>query len=151
MNPMNRQLREKGQSLVEFSLGLVVLLLVICGLLDLGRVYFTFVALEDGAGEAALYLSLHPNCQTEASDGPGPGPCDNPNNAEFRAKNSGGYEVDWNNATITFDVPTTYGVGEPVKVTVDYNYKLLTPIIPRIAGMNPIKITASASQIIITE
>ena len=146
MNSNSRQLFEKGQSLVEFSLGLVVLLLVLCGLLDLGRVYFTFVALEDGAGEAALYLSLHPNCIHEG-DAP---ECTTMNNALYRVKNSGGFEVDWNKANFTFSVPAA-SVGEPVKVTVDYSYPLLTPIIPRIVGLNPIKLTASASQIIITE
>jgi hypothetical protein len=126
------------------------LLLVLCGLLDLGRVYFTFVALEDGAGEGALYLSLHPKCITKDSVTATPHECDNPNNAEFRAKNAGGYEVDWNRAKLTFSVPAA-SVGEPVKVTVDYSYPLLTPIIPRITGVNPIKLTVSASQIIITE
>src|SRR6188768_3392868 len=109
MNSNSRQLFEKGQSLVEFSLGLVVLLLVLCGLLDLGRVYFTFVALEDGAGEAALYLSLHPNCIHEG-DAP---ECTTMNNALYRAKNSGGFEVDWNKANFTFSVPAA-SVGEPV-------------------------------------
>ena len=151
MNPKSRQLFEKGQSLVEFSLGLVVLLLVLCGLLDLGRVYFTFIALEDGVGEAALYLSLHPLCRTKDNVTAIPHECDDPNNATYRAYNSGGFEtVDWNKATFTFSVPAA-SVGEPVKVTVDYSYPLLTPIIPRIAGMNPLKISASASQIIITE
>lgn len=146
---MNGKKTEKGQSLVEFSLGLVLLLLLLCGLLDLGRVYFTFVALEDGAGEAALYLSLNPKC-VNATDGDGV-ECQDPNNAEYRAKNSGGHEVDWSKAIINFDIPEFHGVGEPVKVTVDYSYGLLTPIIPKIVGLNPITISASASQIIITE
>ena len=51
---------EQGQSLVEFAVGLVVILVILCGLLDLGRAYFIYVALEDGAGEAALYLSINP-------------------------------------------------------------------------------------------
>ena len=147
MNRINVKNAEKGQSLVEFSLGLVVMLLLVCGLLDLGRVYFTFVALEDGAGEAALYLSLNPQC-VHATDGAA---CANPNNAEYRARNSGGQEVDWSKAQIKFDVPSAYGVGESVKVSVDYSYGLLTPIIPKLVGVNPIKITATASQIIITE
>jgi hypothetical protein len=142
---MNGSKGERGQSLVEFSLGLVLLLLVVCGLLDLGRLYFTFVALEDAAGEAALYLSLNPQCIHESVT------CANPNNADFRARNSGGQEVDWTKANIKFDVPPTFGVGESVKVTIDYSYGLLTPIIPRIVGLNPIKLTATASQIIITE
>jgi TadE-like protein len=143
MNPIKAQ---KGQSLVEFSLGLVMLLLIVSGLLDVGRLYFTFVALEDAAGEGALYLSLNPQC-VHATDGT---ECANPNNADYRVRNSGGQEVDWSNADIKFDIPEPYGVGEPVKVTVSYSYRLFTPIIPKITGLNPITISANASQIIIT-
>src|SRR5512145_776992 len=80
----NRQPNQKqrGQSFVEFSLSLVLILLILCGLLDLGRVYLIYVALTDGAGEAALYLSINPNC-------PEPDPakpeCNDPNNARYRA------------------------------------------------------------------
>src|SRR5215470_5311277 len=110
---MNRKNLQKGQSLVEFSLGLVVILIIVSGLLDLGRLYFTFVALEDAAGEAALYLSINPHC-LHASDGP---QCANPNNADWRARNSGGQEVDWSKANFSYDVPAPYGVGESVKVS----------------------------------
>ena len=147
MNRINFKKAQKGQSLVEFSLGLVFMLLIVCGLIDLGRLYFTHVALEDAAGEAALYLSLNPHC-IHATDG---ADCANPNNADFRVRNSGGQEVDWSKANIKFDVPQPYGVGESVKVTVSYSYQLLTPVIPRIAGVNPITLGTSASQIIITE
>lgn len=147
MKHMNLKRAEKGQSLVEFSLGLVAMLVILSGLLDLGRLYFTFVALEDAAGEGALYLSINPHC-VHATDGT---ECANPNNADYRARNSGGQEVDWSKANITFDVPSPYGVGESVKVKIEYSYGLLTPVIPRIAGVNPITISASASQIIITE
>jgi len=53
---------EIGQSLVEVALVLPILLVILSGLVDLGRVYFTFVALEDAAAEGALYLSLFPDC-----------------------------------------------------------------------------------------
>jgi hypothetical protein len=147
MNRISREKAQKGQSLVEFSLGLVMLLIIVSGVLDVGRLYFTYIALEDAAGEAALYLSLNPQC-VHATDGT---ECANPNNADYRARNSGGQEVDWSKADIKFDIPSPYGVGEPIKVTVNYSYKLLTPIVPRINGLNPITMTASASQIIITE
>jgi Flp pilus assembly protein TadG len=147
MNRINFKKAEKGQSLVEFSLGLVFILLIVCGLLDLGRLYFTHVALEDAAGEAALYLSLNPHC-VHATDGV---ECANPNNADYRVRNSGGQEVDWSKASINFDVPQPYGVGETVKVSVSYTYQLLTPIIPKIVGVNPITLGSSATQTIITE
>lgn len=137
---------EQGQSLVEFAVGLVVILLILCGLLDLGRAYFIFVALEDGAGEAALYLSINPECRYE-SDG---ADCVDPNNAEFRARNAGGLQVDWTHANIIID-RLALGVGEPVSVTVEYPFPLVTPLIPRIVGGDSITLTAKASQIIIRE
>lgn len=137
---------ERGQSLVEFAVGLVVILVILCGLLDLGRAYFIYVALEDGAGEAALYLSINPECRY-ASDGVA---CADPNNAEFRARNAGGLNVDWTHANIIIERPAL-GVGEPVSVTVEYPFPLVTPLIPRIVGSETITLTAKASQITIRE
>ncbi len=150
-NPFSRLAKriartERGQSLVEMALALPILLLVLAGLLDLGRIYFVYVALEDGAGEGALYLSINPECGV-ASDGPN---CANPNNAEYRAKHSGGLAVDWTNTTIEVDRPVI-GVGEPVKVTIRYPFRLVTPIIPRLLGIDVIPLTSVATQIIVSE
>jgi hypothetical protein len=148
MKRINWKKAQKGQSLVEFSLGLVFLLIIVSGLVDLGRLYFTHVALEDAVGEGALYLSINPHCY-KASDGPA---CVGVNNAEWRIQNSSGASlVDWSKATITPIIPAPYGVGETVKVKIDYSYPLLTPIIPKIVGLNPITLTSTASQIVITE
>ncbi len=143
---------EKGQSLVEMTVGFVILAVILSGLLDLGRVYFIFVALEDGAGEGALYLALNPACRNEA-DGAGmtPNPCRNPNNVEFRSRNAGGDLVDWASANVQITRPAVYGVGDPVRVTLRYDFPLLTPIIPQIAGVNPLTLTVTATQTIITE
>jgi Flp pilus assembly protein TadG len=138
---------ERGQSLVEFALSLPLLLLVLSGLLDLGRVYFVYVALEDGAGEGALYLSINPGCRT-LDDGTD---CIEPNNADFRARNAGNMAVDWSSADIEIDRTDPFGVGDPVKVTIHYPFRLLTPIIPRLLGVEQIMLTVEASQIIVTE
>jgi Flp pilus assembly protein TadG len=143
---------ERGQSLVEMTVGFVIILIVLMGLLDLGRVYFIYVALEDGAGEAALYLSIEPGC-SHSTDDPNPlitGECNDPNNAEYRARTSGGANVDWSNATITIDSPVI-SVGEPVSVRIEYPFKLVTPLISEIALVNPITLTVEASQIIVYE
>lgn len=147
---------EKGQSLIEMSVGFVILVLLLGGLLDLGRVYFIFLALEDGAGEGALYLAINPACRTwrdKDPDGalPQNGPCADPNNAEFRALNSGGDMIEWSSATVSMVRPTPYGVGEPVRLSISYQFPLLTPIIPPIAGVNPLTLTVTATQTIIAE
>ncbi len=138
--------KDRGQSLVEMALALPILLLVLSGLLDLGRLYFVYVALEDGAGEGALYLSINPECGV-VGDGP---TCTDPNNADYRARNSGGLAVDWSSASIDIDRPVI-GVGEPVTVTIQYPFKLFTPIIPRLLGIDQIPLTSTATQIILTE
>lgn len=138
---------EKGQSLVEMTVGFVVLIMILSGLLDLGRIYFVYIALEDGAGEGAVYLSIDPKCRT-AADG---AVCAAPNNADHRARNSGKQFVDWTGANIIIDRPTVYGVGDPVSVTVEYSFPLLTPIMPQIAGVNPITLRVTANQTIIKE
>ncbi len=138
---------ERGQSLVELTLGFTMLLILMSGLLDLGRAYFLYVALEDGAGEAALYLSINPQCW----DNSGPG-CADPNNALYRARNAGGAFVDWQSAVITVN-PVSYGdrdtIGDTVSVSIAYSFQLLTPVIPEIAGANPITLTGQASQMIV--
>ncbi len=138
---------EKGQSLVEMTVGFVILIVILSGLLDLGRAYFIFVALEDGAGEGAIYLSIDPDCRT-AADGLD---CAAPNNADYRARNSGAGLVDWQAATISVDRPNLYGVGDPVSVTISYSFQLLTPIMPQIAGVNPLTLSVTADQTIISE
>src|SRR5882757_3411261 len=84
---------QRGQSLVEMSIGFVVLLIILSGLLDIGRAYFIYIAMEDAAGEAALYLSIDPECKTTADTNllhDPPINCADPNNADYRARNAGG-------------------------------------------------------------
>jgi Flp pilus assembly protein TadG len=47
----------RGQSLVELAVGTVVLLLLLGSAVDLGRLFFSFIALRDAAQEGATYAS----------------------------------------------------------------------------------------------
>lgn len=51
---------ERGQSMVEFAFGFVILLLLLSGAVDGGRALFTYMALRDSAQEGALYGSTNP-------------------------------------------------------------------------------------------
>src|SRR5438128_7469048 len=53
---------ERGQGLVEFSLSLVFLTVLLLGVLDIGRAYFTYLGLKDAAEEGAYYGSAFPQC-----------------------------------------------------------------------------------------
>jgi Flp pilus assembly protein TadG len=56
---------ERGQSLVEMAMSLVILLLLVGGIVDLGRAFFTFMALRDSVQEGALYGSINPTLTQE--------------------------------------------------------------------------------------
>lgn len=51
----------KGQGLVEFTLVLVILLLVGFGIFDLGRVFHSLITITNASREGARYLSIHPS------------------------------------------------------------------------------------------
>lgn len=50
--------KERGQSMTEFALVLPILLLLIFGVIDFGRLLFLYVQVSNGAREAARYGSL---------------------------------------------------------------------------------------------
>jgi Flp pilus assembly protein TadG len=58
---------ERGQSLVELTLTFMILLVLLGGVLDLGRALFTFVALRDAAQEGAVYGSIQPDMAAYAT------------------------------------------------------------------------------------
>jgi len=151
---------EKGQSLMEMAISFVILVFLISGLIDFGRLYFTYVALEDSAGEGALYLSINPTCPTATGSGIDVVACADPNNAYWRIQNAGGTTtngtsglVNWNTSGVVitpfipgWPYPT---VGETIKVTITYPFPLISPIVPQIAGINPFPLTVIATQTII--
>ena len=137
---------ENGQSLVEISISFLFFLFFLLGLLDLGRAYFIMVALEDSAGEAAAFLSINPDCDVADA-----GACADPNNAEWRAANAAGDQLDWSGATISVFYPTVgTGTGNQVRVRIDYPFTPITPIISNIAGGN-LTLSGDATQIILVE
>jgi Flp pilus assembly protein TadG len=52
-----KPMKERGQSLVEFAISLLILLLLLVGAAEFGVLFFQYVQLRDAAQEAALYGS----------------------------------------------------------------------------------------------
>lgn len=57
----NRSKKESGQSMVELGVSIFVLLILLAGVVDLGRIAFYYITLRDSAQEAASYASIFPN------------------------------------------------------------------------------------------
>lgn len=55
-----RQPRERGQALVEFSLSIIIFLVLMMAIVDLGRGIYMFNGVSEAAREIARVASVHP-------------------------------------------------------------------------------------------
>jgi Flp pilus assembly protein TadG len=124
---------EKGQSLVEVAIAMPMLILILAGILDLGRAYFTYVALTDAAAEGAAYAAINPSQTIQIVE---------------RAVDSSNGLVTLEPAMITVQSPSLTA-GSPITVSVAYDYDILTPIIQTFVPEGRIKMRSSVVQSII--
>jgi Flp pilus assembly protein TadG len=139
---------QQGQSLVEFGVMSILLCFLLLGLMDVGRLYFTLLAMQDAAGEGASYGSVYPTWKTSSDHA-------DPNNITYRVLHSAptGGLVDWTTAGATVTAQTVSGnppIGTPITVTVSYDYQLLTPVIAPLIGRDTVTVSAQAVALIAT-
>ncbi len=159
-----RRARERGQGLVEFSLMVLFLTILLMGLLDVARAYYSYLALKDAAQEGAYFGSAFPQCVAAggpSGDNSADVGCANPNNIPYRVQRSAprGSFVNMNDlgATITVQLPNQCltatclqgQVGQTITVTVSYQYQLITPFVGSIANGQTLTLTAQSSAVII--
>lgn len=120
----------------------IVLLVLLMGLLDLGRAYFTFLAMQDAAGEGASFGAVHPTWRT-SSDQP------DPDNVTYRVKNAAptGTLVDWSSTTVTVDGGAT--AGSMITVTVTTSYRLVTPFVGTLVGSQTLPLRARSVAVVV--
>lgn len=127
--PSNRK-SQRGQSLTELALTLTILLTLLAGVLDIGRAYFTFLALRDAAAEGAAYGSFDPTNTSEIED-------------RVRGESPGGGLVDWTDASISTDIIGAACRGGGIEVKVQIEYTMLTPFIGSIVGSQTLPMSAT--------
>lgn len=49
---------QKGQSLTEMAISMVILLILVAGIFDVGRAIFTYMSMRDAAQEGASYAAI---------------------------------------------------------------------------------------------
>ena len=138
---MRRTGGQKGQGLVEFMLILPVLIVMFVGLLDVGRLYFSWVAVTDAAGEGAAYAASYP---PEDS-----GDTDSIDLIRERARESSGGMVEIESDAVDVLFGSTDS-GEPITVTVGYTFTVLTPVIAPMVPDGAILLQGVATEAILT-
>ena len=118
---------EKGQSMIELAVSFVILLILLSGIIDVGRIAFYYIALRDSAQEGASYGSIFPfNCD-EIEKRVKSGVVDSTGvNVSVKINNNLCPVVCPNNINVTCPV----SVGNKIEVDVeDNNFSFITPIL----------------------
>ena len=148
--------RTRGQALVEFVIVLPVMLLILLVAVDFGRLFFSYIAVNNAAREGANYASLH------AADVDSGFPLTayetetiNAASGEANVQGQRGEGALTVDPPFCFTPPATKmdcdaasdfapGIGNQVRVTASLSFTFFTPIISGIVGVLPLTASATA-------
>lgn len=137
---------ERGQSLVELAVSLVLLLVLLSGAVEFGIAFFQFVQLRDAAQEGALYGSMNP--PTSAGD------TTQKTKIADRAKAASQSPIDLQTdpaVNVTVEVTDgQYCEGGSLKVEITYQHNIFMPFLPSILGRSTLPLRASVTDTILT-
>ncbi len=133
-SPVTRRASEsdRGQSLVELVLVLPLLIVLLLGAIDFGRVFFGWVAMQNAARVGANFASTHPDAWTLTN------PLAMSQRLEYqnRVRDSGS-----TNCTLTPSTPAppsfpdgTRGIGDRTRVDLSCDFALITPLMGNLVG-----------------
>ena len=134
---------ERGQSLVELAISLVVLLYLLSGVVEFGIAFFQFIQLRDAAQEGALFGSINPL---------------DTNGITNRVRGASNRPIDLSNTSIVnVTIQTTDGTGDAytncpgdgIQVSVSFTHRVFMPFIPRLIGTNTIPLNGTVTDTIL--
>lgn len=141
----------KGQSLAELAISLPVILLILLGTFDFGMALFSYSILRDAAQEGAMFASFNPGNKTGIES--------RARNILIRSEDEVfSSPVDLRNKTnVKVEIKVkgkacqgaTRGTANYIQVLVTYDYPILMPFTGEIIGSDTIRLTGSASNIIL--
>lgn len=136
--------KSRGQSLVEFAVIVPVILVFLAGVLDLGRVFYATITMNNTARVGAFQAARTPGSFIAGA------PCNDPNNLIVCAVQleSNDSQLAISNADITVSCNTAGCPGQPnstITVTVHGRFRLLTPILSSVFGGNELPMNASST------
>lgn len=114
--------QERGQAMVETAFVMIILLLLLSVIIDLGRAFFTYLALQNAAGEGAYYAAKDPVSVDNSADNPNYPDNADPNNITFRVKHESPDSplIDWDTEDVEVIVrfwcpPTPVDIENPTQ------------------------------------
>jgi Flp pilus assembly protein TadG len=140
---MKRIISERGQSLVELGVSLLILLYLLSGAAEFGVLFFQFVQLRDAAQEGALYGSMNPYIDGNSNGAFDAGEAVNQAGIEARVRAASSSPIDLSNTDPATGVTVTatssdgsnlFCEGHGLQVTVAYKHKIFMPFMAQLLG-----------------
>lgn len=126
MNFYNK-LNERGQDLVEYAITLPIFMILVFGIIDIGRAAYYFSALQNGSREAARYAIVNPGDDVGIE-------------AHVRGRVIG---LDQSDFIVVSPVWTT----ETVTVTLQFSFVPVTPIISSVLPGGVVSMESSSTML----
>ncbi len=147
---MKKQKSERGQSLVELSISLLVLLYLLSGAVEFGLAFFQFVQLRDAAQEGALFGSMDPSNPSSLVPDP----------IETRVRAASSSPIDLADplvqVTITAKDPAGNAIpvngaceGDALTVDVEFEHQIFMPFIPQLIGRSTLPLKATVTDTVL--
>ena len=118
---MDRWREDRGSTMIEFCLISVMLVIVLLGVVEMGRMVLVYTTIANAAREGARYAIVHGADQTVSPSGPGD-PCTCPDVQTVVKYFASAGLVDTSKLTITVSYPNGNTAGSLVSVKVTYPY-----------------------------
>jgi Flp pilus assembly protein TadG len=134
---------QRGQSLVELGLTLIIMLTLLAGAVDFGSAFFAYIALQDAAQEGALYGSVAPIIDSNANGRYDAGESLNTAAIVSRVQSTSSNPVDLSTVNVLVTISASRCSGGTVTVNVSYPYQLTMPLIGAIIGRQTIPLSAT--------
>ena len=132
MNRMKNNSHESGQSLVELALMLVFILVLLAGVVDLGRMMFEYLSMRDAAQEGAGYAAVFPSYCAEINNRVMNNLPDNTYGVIIQIDGTS-CETAWA-VDKTLTTPTHGCEGNDILVTVTHNFGVTMPLLSAFTG-----------------
>lgn len=126
---------EKGQSLIEFAVGVTFVIILLAGIVDFSRAFFTYMTLRDAAQEGALYGTMHPT---------------NDAGIRSRVQDIADGPIDMSQVIVNTYPDANACSGGQIRVTVTYQFPVSMPFIGAIVGSQSFPLSATAIDYIIS-
>ena len=153
---MKRFISERGQSLVELGVSLLILLYLLSGAAEFGVLFFQFVQLRDAAQEGALYGSMNPYVDSNGDGAFNVGEPANQTLIENRVRAASSSPIDLSDTskvlvTVTSsDGTNLFCEGHGIQVTVSFTHHIFMPFMPQLIGRTDIPLSATVVDTILS-